>query len=248
MRKWWWPIIYLSEWISYKLADGLFFISEAEIEPAIKSFQLDEAKCFLLPYGTNKLNDEPELTETVEEPSKERRIIFFGPLSYQPNLEALNTILYQIEPTLRSLSSDISYKFIICGGGLPEGFTISKSPFVSYLGYVQDIESMVRSSHIMINPITTGGGVKTKVIESIAWGTSVLSSRSGAMGIDSESCGAKLIQVEDNDYVGYAKEILRLLQEPKQPTPAIFYKKYFWGNIVEQFMIDLQSILTKNNL
>ena len=245
MRKWWWPIIYASEWISYRLADGLFFISPADIDPAKKNFRLKISACFALPFGTDKLQDVQGQMSESDAANPERLILFYGPLSYQPNLEALNTILKHIEPEIRTLARNIRYKLIICGGGLPQGYSLGDSPFVSYLGYVDDIESLVRSSHVMINPVTKGGGVKTKVIESIAWGTSVVSSRSGALGIDVESCGEKLIVVDDNDYKGYAQEIVRLMQAPKSTTSSLFYKNYYWGNIADQFIIDLKQILLK---
>jgi UDP-N-acetylglucosamine:LPS N-acetylglucosamine transferase len=240
MGKKWWSIVFLAEWISFKLANHIYFISPDEVSPASKIFRLNPEKCSILPFGTDYQSppaDVDEARRTIRQqhayPEDEFIIIFFGPQSYQPNLEAVELIINEIEPLLR-IQATFSYRFIICGGGLPKQYNrLEDYPNIDYLGFVQDIEAYVKASDIMINPVNSGGGVKTKLIESIALNKTVISSETGALGVNPEVCGAQLIRVDDFDYDAYVKAILALQSKTSVPdTPSSFYDYYFWGNIV----------------
>ena len=243
MKKWFWPIIYLSEKLAYKGAKQLFFISPDDLGPACSIFHLNEKKCTVLPYGTY-LNASPADREkarmAVEEQhgfSKEEfLILFFGPQSYQPNLEAVELIINKINPLLLQ-KVDFAYRFIICGGGLPQSYNklmAYREQHVEYLGFVEDIDQYIKAADLMINPVNTGGGVKTKLLEAIALGTTVLSSETGAKGVETEHCGEKLIQVGDEDLNAYCAAIIQQKQKPQIDTPAAFYEYYYWENIVNR--------------
>ena len=83
---------------------------------------------------------------------------------------------------------------------------------------------------MLLNPVLEGGGVQTKTLKSIAVGTTVISSETGALGISHGLCDEKLIRVKDNDWEGYAKHIIQLNHEGKSnlPTPQSFYETYHW--------------------
>ena len=241
MKKKWWPIVFMVEWISFKLAQHIYFISPDEIEPGKKIFGLKASKCSVLPYGTPHKappTDEKPIREAVRSrhgfSETEKLIIFFGPQSYQPNLEAVQLIVGQINPILNQKAT-FDYRFIICGGGLPVHLNQLKDyPNVEYLGFVEDIEAYVKASDLMINPILSGGGVKTKLIEAIALNKTVVSSKSGALGVTPEACGHKLITIDDHDYAAYADAIIKRLQEKDLPTPPSYYEEYYWGTIVKK--------------
>jgi glycosyltransferase involved in cell wall biosynthesis len=240
MGKKWWPLIFMIEWFTFRMADHLYFISPDEVAPGRRAFGLSAERCSILPYGTPH-QAPPADTKVARQQvraqhgfsEEEFLIIFFGPQTYQPNLEAVELIIQHINPLLRE-QVDFRYRFIICGGGLPAHYQqLEAYPEVSYLGFVQDIEAYVKASDMMINPVNSGGGVKTKLIEAIALSKTVVSSRTGALGVIPEACGPKLRIVEDEDYRAYCDEIIRLQASPTLPTPASFYEQYYWGNIVE---------------
>ncbi len=237
MNKIYWRIIYFSEWLTYKLSNYLFFISPDEIPVALKTFNVSNEKCTEIPYGVSiekySIPDKKFKREQLGLKQNELLILFFGPLSYRPNLEALEMMLNHIEPQLKALYPDLKYKFIICGGGLPDKYErLERFPSFDYLGYVEDIESYVQACDIMLNPIVSGGGVKTKLIESIALGTTVISSKSGALGAYPQVCGEKLVQVDDDDYLAYAHSIESQYYSIEKETPERFYEHFYWANIV----------------
>ena len=244
MGKSWWPIVFLVEWITFKLANHIYFISPDEVEPAQKTFALNPQKCSVLPYGTpydsppdNKHTVRQQIRQLHNYANDECLIIFFGPQTYQPNLEAVELIIQQINPLLQQ-KAHFPYRFIICGGGLPKKLNkLDAFDNVEYLGFVKDIEAYVKASDMMINPVNSGGGVKTKLIESIALGKTVISSQTGALGVLPEACGNQLIIVDDFDYSAYCKAIIQVFEGEKQNTPSSFYEEYYWGKIVENVIV-----------
>ena len=250
MGKWWWRGMYLLEKFVYHYADFLFFISPDDLKAAKKIFHLNSKKCKTVPFGTyltQAPKENPALTEVIKQrhgiAKEDFVILFFGPQNYQPNLEAVLRIVNEIKPNLAK-KAPFSFQFLICGGGLPKKYKHIKSlskQGIQYLGYVKEIEAYIQAADLIINPINTGGGVKTKVIEAIALGKTVISSKTGAIGVDSAACQNKLLQVEDEDYPGWSKAIIEFQSKSIQTTPASFYDTYYWGNAVKNALISLSS-------
>ena len=245
MGRWFWPVLFGLEWLSFRLAQQLYFISPDDLPPAIRAFGIAAKKCSVVPYGTPHQQPPDDVTEArraIREQhgfgEAEFLIIFFGPQSYQPNLEAVELIIHQLNPLLLEKAA-FPYRFLICGGGLPKRYQgLASYPNVEYLGFVEDIEAYVKAADVMINPVNTGGGVKTKLIEAIALGKTVVSSRTGALGVRAEACGPQLVVVDDEDYEGYCSALLRLQAAPATTTPPAFYTTYYWGNIIREMLGD----------
>lgn len=241
MGKIWWPLVYALEWLTFRLAQRLYFISPDEVVPGQRAFGLPASKCSVLPYGTPHPEQPPgraEARRLIRQrhgyAEDECLIIFFGPQTYLPNLEAVEDILQHIGPALAQLRPPFSYRFLICGGGLPERHDGLKAyARIDYLGYVEDIEAYVQAADLMANPVHSGGGVKTKLVEALALGTTVVSSQAGALGVLPEACGQKLVRVEDRDYEGFARALLAAYPGREALTPPSFFAHYYWGRIVE---------------
>ena len=88
---------------------------------------------------------------------------------------------------------------------------------------------------IFLNPVQTGGGIKTKMVEAIAYGATVVSTESGAIGILREVCGNKLITVADNDWDEFSRAIINNAGKISI-TPQEYYNYYFYGNIVKRLI------------
>jgi len=238
--KWWWRLLYPIERLMYRNADRVLFISPDDREAAIPIFGLSPNKCTVVPYGTRRKTMPSDREHSRQDiiskhgfKPDEFLILFFGPQSYRPNLEAVQQIVHHIYPILQK-KADFPYRMLICGGGLPEHFDGFKDiQGVDYLGFVPEIAPYIKAANIVLNPINTGGGVKTKIIEAIALGTTVLSSETGAKGVNAQACGEKLITVPDEHAAAFVREIITLQRQTYIATPQRFYKFYNWDAIVE---------------
>lgn len=85
----------------------MLFISQEDADEGIRAFRLSPHRCRVLPYGTRYLAPPPTRaaarTQVLEEHHLDKDtflLLFFGMLSYEPNTQALELILYQINPIL----------------------------------------------------------------------------------------------------------------------------------------------------
>ena len=172
-------------------------------------------------------------------PAEEKILLFNGLLNYKPNWDALKNILENINPLLIK-NENFKYKIVICGKGLPDEMNNLKSyadKNIIFAGFVDDITIYFKAADIMLNPVQSGGGVKTKMVEAIAFGATVIATETGAAGIDRSVCGNKLTIVEDNDWESFVNRIMHT--ETKEATPSGFYALYNWDNIIKKIKVSL---------
>lgn len=244
--RWWWPILKWYEKKCLKKADGVFFITPEDKSFAINNWKIDPARCFDLPFGVeienypeDRLQCRNEIAEKHNIPAKEKILLFNGLLNYKPNWDALKYILENINPLLIK-EDGFKYKIVICGKGLPDEINNLKSyadKNIIYAGFVDDITIYFKAADIMLNPVQSGGGVKTKMVEAIAFGATVIATETGAAGIDRSVCGNKLTIVEDNDWESFVNHIMHT--ETKEATPSGFYALYNWDNIIKKIKLSL---------
>jgi polysaccharide biosynthesis protein PslH len=246
LKKWWWPLLRMYEKWSFNMADFVFFITPEDKEFAEAKWHINPAKGALVPYGVT-VNSNPtdraacrkEVAATHHINDEEKIFLFNGVLSYQPNIDALKYILQHINPLL--LQAGIKYKIIICGKGLAAEMNELKEyadQNIIYTGFVPDIDIYFKAADLLLNPVQSGGGIKTKMVEAIAFGTTVISTKSGAAGMDTTACGEKLSVVADNDWQGFTDEILKVTY-PTEATPEAYYKVYNWGEIARKVVSTL---------
>lgn len=243
--RWWWPILKWYEKRCFRKADGIFFITPEDREFAIRKWNISPSKCYDLPFGTEIRSYPADREQCSREIRKRHHIagdqkifLFTGALEYKPNMDALTVILEKISPLLMS-EPGLKYKIVVCGKGLPASMNELKDymhEHIIYAGFAADIEVYYKGADVFLNPVQSGGGIKTKMVEAIACGTSVVSSATGAVGIDKAVCGNKLFVVNDNDWRSFGAEVIRNAEQAGIPTPGIFYEKYSWDNIILNLM------------
>lgn len=239
--RWWWEILKMYEKKSFKGADILFFVSDEDRNFAITQWKIDAAKCFTIPFGidmknypSDKVECKKKVTAIHNIDENEKIFLFNGWLNYKPNLDAVMKIIQEINPLL--LKSPLKYKIIICGKGLPQEMNQLKEysdKNIIYAGFVDDIETYFKAANLFLNPVLRGGGIKTKIVEAIGFGTTVISTQAGATGIEKDSCGEKLIVVSDNDWNNFVSAVLQNADHIFM-TPAVYYEHYYWENVVKK--------------
>ncbi len=242
LDKWWWRILKRYETWAYKNADGVFFVSPEDIQFAVEHKMVKEENAFLVDYGI-ELKEMPDDIQFQKEkiyskykiPNDCKMLFFNGALSYKPNTDALNFILHEINPILFQ-QKNINYRIMICGRDLPASFNNLKNyadKNIIYAGFVDDISAYFKAADIFLNPVITGGGVKTKVIDAIGYGATVISCNTGAAGINLHACGNKIKIVNDNDANAFVNAVLQVANQSIK-TPATYYEYYYWGNIIKR--------------
>lgn len=238
--KWWWTILWNYERYVHRKAHINFFISDEDRQYAIQKFGLDASKCHTITYGF-EINSPPAAEEKKEAKKKLRQIhgisddeiilLFNGTLDYKPNQDAVDNILEHINPILLS-AGFFKYRIIICGKGLPASYQELKeytAKHIIYAGFVDDINVYFKGADIFINPVTDGGGIKTKLVEALGFNVSCVSSGSGAIGVPQHITGGKLLLAADSDWASFANAIIHT--DIDKNIPAAYFDHFYWGNI-----------------
>jgi polysaccharide biosynthesis protein PslH len=201
------------------------------------------------PYGTyataspiDKEASKQHLCQQWQIPSNHLLIFYNGTLGYKPNSIGLDVILQQVNPILQQ--SNLPYSIIICGSQLPAHYNnLQGHANIIYKGFVDDIAMVYQGVDIFLNPVVGGGGVKTKLVDALAYGLTAISSVDGAVGINTNVVHDKLITVPDFDGQAMANKILELAAKPHEynkASPAAFYNYYNWHNSAQRLIEQMQ--------
>ncbi|HWL42416.1 MAG TPA: glycosyltransferase family 4 protein [Ilumatobacter sp.] len=139
------------------------------------------------------------------------RMLFVGPLTYEPNRLAVEWFVQHVLPAVRAAVSDAEFVVV----GARDGATVrgADAPGVTLTGYVPDITPHYRSASIAVVPLHSGGGTRIKVIESLARRVPMVSTTFGCAGHDLTD-GSEAILADSAD--DFAKACIELLGNPER--------------------------------
>ena len=240
LGKWWWKILWYYEKFIHSRADFTFCITETDRNYFLKRYKIPQSRSSVITYGidwnnippiTERTNAKNFLLEKYAIPAGTHLFLFNGTLSYPPNLFAVKNITDQINPLFAQ--KNIPYKIIICGKGLPEEMNELKSyadQNIIYAGFVDDISIYFKGVDTFINPVTDGGGIKTKLVEALGSNLNAVSTYNGAIGVDENICNGKLLLTENDDWQLFADKMEIAVGFTQSISPE-FFDHFYWGNI-----------------
>jgi glycosyltransferase involved in cell wall biosynthesis len=125
-----------------------------------------------------------------------RVALYCGSFDYGPNREALDHLL-RLDWPLRTPGRPDAHLLVI--GRRPPRHAKSRHG-VAVAGEVDDVVPYLRLAHLVLAPLKRGGGTRLKIIEALACGQEVLSTRFGAGGICADGvAGLHLCEPQEFD-------------------------------------------------
>lgn len=239
LGKWWWPVLHRIEKTAHGSADLSLFKTKEDLQAGKSIFGLDPSKCMEVPYGLERSGLPSALSKAEARKKLETRhaitagkkiLLFNGTLDYEPNAAGVRQIVTNIAPGLGQ-----DHVIIVCGRLMDTKFKdigTLKAPHYIFAGYVDDIETYFEGADAFVNPVSTGGGVKVKVMEALSYGLPVVSYASGAAGIEQTLTGKQLTLVSDNDTHAFIDAIENLAYDPS--VGEAFFQHYHWETITKQ--------------
>lgn len=103
-----------------------------------------------------------------------------GAMNWQPNIEAVEYILYEIWPLIKDLNIELS----LAGKDMPEDLLALSTPQLSIKGMVPSATDFMMNKDVMIVPLLSGSGIRIKIIEGMAMGKVIITTTIGAEGIN----------------------------------------------------------------
>jgi len=130
-----------------------------------------------VPYGINPDSFNP-VFEVAEMP------VFFhlGSMNWIPNIEGIRWVLDNVWPLV--ISKIPQARFVLAGRFMPEWLLNYKAKGIEVVGEVENAAEFVQTKHIAVVPLLSGSGIRIKIIEAMALGKTVVTTRIGAEGIN----------------------------------------------------------------
>lgn len=142
------------------------------------------------------------------EPRERGTILFYGTLSYYPNLDGLLFFLREVMPIVRR--DHPSARLKVVGADPPEAVRRYEASDVTFTGFVPDLRPHLASASVVIAPLRIGGGTRLKVLEAMAMAAPVVSTSLGAEGIAVTS-GREVLLADTAETL--AAEVIRVLRD-----------------------------------
>lgn len=155
--------------LSTKLSDVVIAVSEDDAQ-IFRKYTRNKRKVMVVRHSIDVEN-----IPFYEVPNERvRRAIFVGNLHSVQNYEAVKIILKVAERV-----KDV--EFIIVGDG--KELFANYPPNVKFVGEVPSLNEYYKEADICFIPLTTGTGIKTKVLECMAYGRPIITTKKGVEGI-----------------------------------------------------------------
>ena len=170
-------------------------------------------------------------------------ISFIGRMDYYPNQECMKRFCAQVWPLLRAQRA--AMKLIIVGADpTPSIKALGYLPGVTVTGSVPDVRPYILKSAVMVAPLAIARGTQNKILEAMAMGVPVVTSRVAAGGVDAEP-GAHLLVADGADAI--AEAILRITSDASERARLSkagrerMLSSHAWGRSMER----LDSIIER---
>ncbi len=140
-------------------------------------------------------------------------LFHLGAMDWQPNIEALDWFIARIWPIVRDAHPSV--QFHVAGKGLNTNSTAFQDARIVVHGEVDSAIDFMRQHSIMVVPLRSAGGIRVKIIEGMACGKAIVSTRVGAEGLNLDNNVE--IEIADEAEI-FAQAILNLLETPERIT------------------------------
>jgi sugar transferase (PEP-CTERM/EpsH1 system associated) len=185
----------------------------------------------VVPNGIDTTTYKP--TEQAGE-TEPRTLVFTGTMDFRPNVDAVLWFARQVLPRVREQAPEA--RFLIVGQRPHRRLDeLRADPAITLTGRVDDVRPYIARAAAYVAPLRIGGGTRLKLLEAMAMGKAIVSTRLGAEGYP-VSDGQQLMLADAPDE--FAAAVVDLLREPRrrealgQTARAFVERKYDWRAIV----------------
>jgi glycosyltransferase involved in cell wall biosynthesis len=159
-----------------RAADRLVTVSEVDADLLRRDWGLDQVD--VVDNGVDTAYFRP--TDGDRDPD---RILFLGSLDWRPNLDGVRLLLEQVFPRVRA--ARLSARLVLVGRHPPDWLrqAVNAMANVELFADVPDVRPFLARCGVMVVPLRIGGGSRLKILEALASGLPVVSTRVGAEGL-----------------------------------------------------------------
>jgi glycosyltransferase involved in cell wall biosynthesis len=175
--------------------------------------------------------------EAVQPDPDPKTILFLGSLDWRPNLDAVGLLLDRIFPEVQA--AEPTARLCLVGRRPSQALIerVSGMTGVELHGDVPDVRPFLATSGVMIVPLRIGGGSRLKILEAMAAGLPVISTRVGAEGLELVP-GEDYIAADEPEAM--ADALVSCIREPgparamAERSRNFVLNRYDWGPLADR--------------
>jgi polysaccharide biosynthesis protein PslH len=164
-------------------------------------------------------------------------MLFLGSLEWRPNLDGVVQFIERVLPAVRREEPDA--RLLLVGRNPPEWLKrlAATTPNVELHADVPDVRPFLARAGMLVVPLRIGGGSRLKILEALASGTPVVSTRVGAEGLELQP---RTHFTQSDDVDGLAGGVLELIHDPQVARTqadagrAVVLRRYDWDRLAER--------------
>ena len=158
----------------------------------------------IIPFGIDFF----KYTVTLNNQISKHSLFYIGSLDWIPNIEGLKWFIEEVWNDLKNNFPELSFR--VAGRNADKKlvhFLLKNN--IEYLGEISDSKSIFLDNSLMIVPLFSGSGMRVKIIEGMAYGKVIISTKKGIEGINCDEGKNILIADSGEDFIQKITEILK---------------------------------------
>jgi glycosyltransferase involved in cell wall biosynthesis len=198
-----WRLVKTYERTRYAACDLVFAVSDRDAR-GIRALAGPAADVRVLPISV----DARGMTPLGPRPAVPT-LLFLGGLHWPPNADAIGYFVQEIWPLVRRETPDARIA-VVGRDDAPVADLLRRTAGVHVTGYVEDVGPYFEQARALVVPLRSGGGMRVKILETLARGLPVVSTTIGYEGIDAVP-GVHLLAADQP--AAFAREVQRVFRD-----------------------------------
>lgn len=173
-----------------------------EADATVLRYLSGRSTVYVVPNGVD-IGPSPRPEWEAAEPT----VVLTGVMSFGPNVDAAKYFAERIWPLVYARRPDA--RFLIAGRSPTSSVAdLAKQPGIRILPDVPSVQAVLQNSWLAVAPMTTGGGIKNKVLEAWAAGKPVVMSPLARNGLRVRGEVADLVAKEPGEFASLVLDLL----------------------------------------
>jgi glycosyltransferase involved in cell wall biosynthesis len=216
-------------------------VSESE-RAYLQQFAPPDTRIVVVPNGVDTQVNRPDSQTPMP-----NTLIYPGAVTYDANFDAVRYFINEVLPQVRQHIPDAQFTVTGSTNGV-DVRDLAAQPGVTFAGYLPEVAPAIRASWAVVVPLRQGGGTRLKILEAMALGTPVISTRKGAEGLVVQP-GEHILLADEPDTL--AQAVVTLLNDPalrehlSQAGRVLVERNYDWRTIADRLNDLIEEVAGK---
>lgn len=216
-------------------------ITPTESERDLMNSFLSHLNISVIPFGINTNSKSEDFEQDF--PS----LLYFGTMSYSYNQRSILYFYNGIYPLIKEKIPEIKL-YIVGKDPSKEILSLARDRSVVVTGYVEHMRPYLARATVITLPISFGYGVKTRILEAMAMGKSVITTSEGIHGIDVTPGKDIIIADDPKEFVRRVIELLsdkELREKIGANARKLMEEEYSWEKMTDKLNHIFRKVINK---